>query len=251
MKIIPKSPGVWQAGPLGICDEEHLGKEAQAVYIDAGEPLEEWRAVFGHYKQVIYAHGRFLSLAKGFSKESHVLESDRIHSAQISFGLNVPLLIELAAHFAQEGEEIQRDFPVTETKEYTLQADLETYFHEVHSPLFEKRSADLRALREDGINVEKERVRLTHELVKNFEAQAELLEVIALSAPKAAHLSSSLIAFAQAAGLLAHVNRGDDGLSFKAKMETWLPLIRKNGWRPILIGTPESLEPLLQDIYTL
>lgn len=254
MEIIPKGKGVWQAGKLWITEE---GMVKDAVMIELMDPLSDWGVVYGSYKKCIVSQEKFLSLSLGLPEDYHAIRSDFEKSARLGLSLNVSLLISIAEQFLSQAKIIQQKFPVTEAKEYTLQADVESYFHEIESPLYQMRISSLKALEKKcamegfGIDFEKERAALSAELMENFRSQAEILDQISAQATLGACLSPELKPFAELAAHVALVDRGVEMLPFKEKLEIWLTLFSALGLKPAVVGSPNdpSIRKLLKDLF--
>lgn len=256
MDIVSKGKGIWQAGGLWIAQDEGILKDS--VMLELTDPLADWAKVYTSFQQCMNSKKRFLSLSAGFPENYHAIRSDIEKSTYLGYGLNVRLFIAIAGHFLSMAKAIQRQFPVTEAKEYTLQADLESYFHEIESPLYQMRIASLKALEEKGalegygLEFEKERAVLSVQLRGNFQAQAEILNRVSTSAEVVASLSQELLPFKALARKIALVDKGVEGLPLKEKLDIWLFVLDALGWKPLLVGTPEdhAIQKLLQ-VYAL
>lgn len=244
MDIVAKGKGIWQAGAIWISEKE--GLVDHFVRIETEDPLAKWVKVYSAYKDSIARQGRFLSLSLGIPAEYHALKSDVDKSGRLAHSLNVRLLLELSQLFLVKALDLQRTFRVSETKEYPLQGELEAYFNEMHSSLYEKRSKALLALEDKGatpgheMDYERERAQLILELQRNFQDQAECLERIAKSALVAVTLSPQLSRVAQEAQALAHLCRGVETLPFERKASLWLFMLEESGLKPLLIGKPDQ-----------
>lgn len=244
MDIVAKGKGIWQAGAVWIAEKE--GLIDHFVQIDLDDPLANWGKVYGAYKDCIQCKGRFLSLSMEIPADYHALKSDVDKSARLAHSLNVRLLLEISQMFLTRALELQRNFRVTETKEYPLQGELEAYFNEMRSMLYEKRSKALLSLEDKGVapghemDYERERAQLILELQRNFQDQAECLERIAKSALVSVSLSPQLGRISQDAQDLAQLCRGVESLPFQRKASLWLFMLEDLGLKPLLIGTPHQ-----------
>jgi signal transduction histidine kinase len=244
MEILSKGNGIWQAGGLWIAKEE--GRIKESVHVELMDPLADWAKVYASFCQCMTSKGRFLSLSLGFPEDYHAIRTDLEKSNFLGYGLNVRLLIEIAERFLTMAKAIQRLFPVTEAKEYTLQADLESYFHEIESPLYQMRIASLKALEEKGalegygMEFEKDRAVLSVQLKSNFHSQAEILNRVSSSAEVVASLSQELVPFKALARKIALVDRGVEALPIQEKLDAWMFVFDALGWKPLLVGDPED-----------
>lgn len=244
MDIVAKGKGTWQAGAIWIAERE--GLVDHFVRIDLDDPLLKWSDVYAAYKDSIARKGHFLSLSVGMPAEYHALKSDIDKSGRLAHSLNVRMLLEISQMFFMKAHKLQGTFPVSDAKEYPLQGDLETYFNEMSSYLYEKRSQGLRSLEEKGalpgyeMDYERARAQFILELQRNFQDQAECLERIAHSALAAVALSDQLNRISEEAKVLAQLCRGVEALPLEKKAPLWLFMLESSQFKPLLIGRPDQ-----------